>query len=809
MPYKVPLFFNTWLYQLRMPGIVLALVFIIYSNWYLWLNIPYEDFTVAWRPDSRMVVINVPQESVASAKLQAGDILLAIDRQLIRRMSTLYPLPVKAEYEFTFVRNGQIASTTINFPSQITPLAIELRLPPTILSLMSSFLGVVILLLAKPRNEQALIAGYTFLFSAAVTTGIQSALYGVPGAWFVGYTLIFFMLPLWSHLGLIPRTSSLSSRTKILLAGEMFVATVLAGAATYEVWFLYPKGLSFGEVTGVSLYLLGFLLAALGIFSCFAVLLWRVVKANQTPYVQQQLKILLVFIALGIVPTVLLTILPHTFFDITILPFPLAITLMILVPAGFLFVIYRRGFLGLDRFFTQVVYLIIIALLILAVHSSGLLILQKRQSLIDTTFSSTVMLLPTLLFVVYANRPVHRFVDELIYGKSALSHDRVSGFALAFSAKPEVRTLTTVLESLSLMIEVPSVALYLKNEQKFFAPIAIHGVETKTSIDLQDIGYFDSPIIRAIENTPSAFAIFFSQFDWAEILVPVSLRNELVGVLVLSQPGGDGFFNARQVSFLRQFSGILAVGVENILLFESARKLSRQILVVQEDERRALSLQIHDDPLHRITYAISILDHILVKGVDKEGQALDVKLQGVVEHLRQAAESLRMLCINLYSPFRFHGVRYAIDDIVRSFHEQYGLKITVSYSFPDEIARDVPTRTVTAISRILTGALTNVVKHAECLEVFLEVFYKADSNLINVVITDQGLGTTVNDLSYTELLRQGHLGLVGMYEWAQYVNGNLRLLPNEPSGLKVVLQCPVTSPGISLEPQSFPQIMYS
>lgn len=347
MPYKVPLFFSTWLYHLRMPGIVLALVFVIYSNGYLWFYAPYEDFTMAWRPDSRLIVINVPEESVASAKLQAGDILLAIDQQLIRRMSTLYPLPVKAEYEFTFIRDGQIASTTIKFPSQITPLAIQLRLPPTILSLMNLFLGVVILLLAKPRNEQALIAGYTFLFSAAVTTGIQSALYGVPGAWFVGYTLIFFMLPLWSHLGLIPRTYSLPARTKTLLAGEMFVATVLAGVATYEVWILYPKGLSFAEVTGVSLYLSGFLLAASGIFSCFALLLWRVVKTNHAPYIQQQLKILLVFIALGIVPIVLLTILPYTFFDITILPFPLSITLMMLVPAGFLFVIYRRGFLGL------------------------------------------------------------------------------------------------------------------------------------------------------------------------------------------------------------------------------------------------------------------------------------------------------------------------------------------------------------------------------------------------------------------------------------------------------------------------------
>lgn len=57
----------------------------------------------------------------------------------------------------------------------------------------------------------------------------------------------------------------------------------------------------------------------------------------------------------------------------------------------------------------------------------------------------------------------------------------------------------------------------------------------------------------------------------------------------------------------------------------------------------------------------------------------------------------------------------------------------------------------------------------------------------------------VNHLSYTELLRQGHLGLVGMYEWAQYVNGNLQLLPNEPSGLKVVLQCPLSKSDISLE----------
>ena len=48
-------------------------------------------------------------------------------------------------------------------------------------------------------------------------------------------------------------------------------------------------------------------------------------------------------------------------------------------------------------------------------------------------------------------------------------------------------------------------------------------------------------------------------------------------------------------------------------------------------------------------------------------------------------------------------------------------------------------------------------------------------------------------LSLSELIRRGHLGIVGMYESARYAGGHLRLQAGEPHGLEVFLTCPLFS----------------
>jgi hypothetical protein len=126
----------------------------------------------------------------------------------------------------------------------------------------------------------------------------------------------------------------------------------------------------------------------------------------------------LAFFGLGILPTVLLTFVPAAFFDVPLLPFEVAITLMLLIPAGYLFVIYRRGFLGLDLFFSRSLHLILLTLVVFGFYAAALYLVQRllNQSSAEVIVPATLVFLPTLLLTMYMNKPVSDFVDRLVYG---------------------------------------------------------------------------------------------------------------------------------------------------------------------------------------------------------------------------------------------------------------------------------------------------------------------------------------------------------------------------------------------------------
>jgi len=117
---------NHFLYRFR--GILAAssLVFVLFYIVYMWFYVPYEDFTAIWRPDSHLVVLNVPEDSVAAPFLQSDDRVLEVGGQPVQRMRTVYPLPLRSVYEYTVRRGSEIFSAAIPF---------QLRLPPTLLTL--------------------------------------------------------------------------------------------------------------------------------------------------------------------------------------------------------------------------------------------------------------------------------------------------------------------------------------------------------------------------------------------------------------------------------------------------------------------------------------------------------------------------------------------------------------------------------------------------------------------------------------------------------------------------------------------------
>jgi signal transduction histidine kinase len=62
---------------------------------------------------------------------------------------------------------------------------------------------------------------------------------------------------------------------------------------------------------------------------------------------------------------------------------------------------------------------------------------------------------------------------------------------------------------------------------------------------------------------------------------------------------------------------------------------------------------------------------------------------------------------------------------------------------------------------------------------------------LRLEIADDGVGCQEMTLSVPELVRRQHLGLVGMFEWADMTRGNLRMVRRQPRGTAVILEIPL------------------
>lgn len=99
----------------------------------------------------------------------------------------------------------------------------------------------------------------------------------------------------------------------------------------------------------------------------------------------------------------------------------------------------------------------------------------------------------------------------------------------------------------------------------------------------------------------------------------------------------------------------------------------------------------------------------------------------------------------------------------------------------------------TAVYRVLTEALNNVVKHAQTSHAWLSLTHTPDA--LRLEVADDGVGCRDMTLSVSELVRRQHLGLVGMFEWADMTQGKLTITHRQPRGTAVILEIPLeTSP---------------
>lgn len=223
---------------------------------------------------------------------------------------------------------------------------------------------------------------------------------------------------------------------------------------------------------------------------------------------------------------------------------------------------------------------------------------------------------------------------------------------------------------------------------------------------------------------------------------------------------------------------------EQRLAQEAWRQLSKRILDAQEEERKRISRELHDETGQALT-AISVMLAALKHedGVAKSKTA-ERKLAETQKLLEKTMESIHHFARELRPTMLDElGLIPALRSHIKSFSERTGLQMHLSAS---PIAEKLNGEQKIVLFRIAQESLTNVAKHAHASRVNVAI-RKAGDELV-LEIADNGKSFSENPT--VDGKRKQRLGLLGMQERVKLVNGRFIIKPQPGKGTTVRVTVP-------------------
>ena len=221
------------------------------------------------------------------------------------------------------------------------------------------------------------------------------------------------------------------------------------------------------------------------------------------------------------------------------------------------------------------------------------------------------------------------------------------------------------------------------------------------------------------------------------------------------------------------------------------RDLLHRLQDVQEDERRQLAHDLHDE-FGQLLTAIQVDASYLVK--QSNGQsALQDCARAMYDNSSSILSQLKSLLVQL-RPYGLQGDEehhIALEQALRELIRQRQARGDAELSYQlqvDLMGVDLPQRLSVAAYRIIQEALTNVLRHANATLVVIDVWVDAQEQRLLLRIADNGKGLPQPGSSNAPA--KG-LGLVGIKERVLANGGRLTMDRAEPEGLEIKVSFPL------------------
>jgi len=287
---------------------------------------------------------------------------------------------------------------------------------------------------------------------------------------------------------------------------------------------------------------------------------------------------------------------------------------------------------------------------------------------------------------------------------------------------------------------------------------------------------------QAYEGAVPAFA---EVGVYSVVGVPIVSGTRTFGALCLCTIKRSKKFSARDVTILTAIGRQAGIAIENAYLYESMRFYARRITRAQENERRRIARELHDDTIQ----SLIVLSRRLDSFVTSNGRLLESEAPGLVELRDLAGEvikSVRRFSQDLRpSILDDLGLLPALEELTSDLERLTDLRAEF-HTTGDK--RRLSSEVELTLFRIAQEALSNVRRHADATSVALSVVF--DDNAVRVTVDDDGRGFVPPRLGEHPVTTP-QLGLVGMYERARLVGGTLTVRSMPGKGTTVAVRVPV------------------
>jgi PAS domain S-box-containing protein len=231
------------------------------------------------------------------------------------------------------------------------------------------------------------------------------------------------------------------------------------------------------------------------------------------------------------------------------------------------------------------------------------------------------------------------------------------------------------------------------------------------------------------------------------------------------------------ISAVRQLQ---AQQIEN----EAKVQVQRWLMEHREKERMQIARTLHDKPLQDLLAVHLYLNNIF----ESSTESLPGNFTQAQQILEKAIDEVRSLALDLRPPMLMHmGLEKAMRAYVASFRQRNPDLLVQLDLEQDQQTLSEDTRL--ALYRIFQELLQNVSEHAGAGEAWISLHFTAEE--VVLVVKDDGSGFET-PARWVDLASTGHLGLVGISERMEFLNGTFEIDSNPGSGTQVEVRVPIS-----------------